>query len=381
MKKRILFFICIILKSYLFCEGFCDYVSKLEGAWLSGSRLSWYDLNNIPEIHKNKYKEIYDATAVFVEDSIFTIPMFSIESWHPNVIDSIKIININCIEISYFECEYEYIEESKTYLPVITNKKNKLRVNFLSKDEIHILDCGFDDKIWYKIDGPSLCNDKKANCNDNRVRLRLKPDLNSQTLAFFNKDDCFIIKDRSAEKYEIDNESWYWYKVDNPNYPDGWIYGKYMDFISDEEYENLLAKQEEKAETSLKQEKKRLTKLEILENMTKVFSQIKINSKNSKDNDSVYNDLKGIYKYNGNILTGKKNLEAKIINNKIYITDEIKIGMSEKELKDYFGSPDEVNCNIIIYREKYGKFCEYISSFYIEKGTVEKIILKREMLY
>jgi hypothetical protein len=32
---------------------------------------------------------------------------------------------------------------------------------------------------------------------------------------------------------EIDGESWYWYRVDAENLPDGWVYGKYLDI---EEY-------------------------------------------------------------------------------------------------------------------------------------------------
>ena len=28
---------------------------------------------------------------------------------------------------------------------------------------------------------------------------------------------------------EINGEYWYWYKVDYPSLPDGWVYGKYLD--------------------------------------------------------------------------------------------------------------------------------------------------------
>lgn len=29
--------------------------------------------------------------------------------------------------------------------------------------------------------------------------------------------------------YRIDGEQWYWYLVDADSYPDGWVYGKYLD--------------------------------------------------------------------------------------------------------------------------------------------------------
>jgi len=44
-----------------------------------------------------------------------------------------------------------------------------------------------------------------------------------------DKDLPVKIKDKSEKKFEVDGEKWYWYKVEYPNYPDGWVYGKYLD--------------------------------------------------------------------------------------------------------------------------------------------------------
>ena len=77
------------------------------------------------------------------------------------------------------------------------------------------------------------------------------------------------------------------------------------------------------------------------------------------------------------MITGKKDCKAIIINNEIFITDDIKIGMSETELRLVLGTPDEINKNVYTYREKYGKLCEYISSFYIEDGKVIKLVAKQ----
>lgn len=110
------------------------------------------------------------------------------------------------------------------------------------------------DEVWLKIDTDNLIGyiplssladdwkvvkndlDKFSNvqnisavCNDNRVRIRAEPNLNCETLGFLNKGDKVYIKNHSEKKQTIDNESWYWYKVDNQDYPDGWVYGKYLD--------------------------------------------------------------------------------------------------------------------------------------------------------
>ncbi len=79
------------------------------------------------------------------------------------------------------------------------------------------------------IGSKNLIPEKKAKCNDSRVRLRLEPNLSCQTLGYLNTNDCVVIKDRSEEKFEINGEYWYWYKVDYPSLPDGWGYGKYLD--------------------------------------------------------------------------------------------------------------------------------------------------------
>lgn len=69
----------------------------------------------------------------------------------------------------------------------------------------------------------------KATLNDNRVRLRTEPNLTSQTVTHLDFGYQVKIKDKSEEPQTIDGESWYWYKVESKGYPDGWVYGKYLD--------------------------------------------------------------------------------------------------------------------------------------------------------
>lgn len=70
---------------------------------------------------------------------------------------------------------------------------------------------------------------KNAVLNDTRVRLRVKPNLSCQTVTHLNKGDKVKITDRSDEIFEIDGESWYWYKVETTDLKNGWVYGKYLD--------------------------------------------------------------------------------------------------------------------------------------------------------
>ena len=113
------------------------------------------------------------------------------------------------------------------------NEYNLITITIIDNDEII-----FDDLIsyadeknnhYYRISGPAKIPIKNAVINDNRVRLRVKPNLTCDTWALLDKDLPVKIKDKSKEKSEINGEKWYWYKVDHPDYPDGWVYGKYLD--------------------------------------------------------------------------------------------------------------------------------------------------------
>lgn len=48
---------------------------------------------------------------------------------------------------------------------------------------------------WYRISGPAKILPQNVILNDTRVRLRTKPNLESDTWGFFNTRDRVIIKD------------------------------------------------------------------------------------------------------------------------------------------------------------------------------------------
>lgn len=70
---------------------------------------------------------------------------------------------------------------------------------------------------------------RKGKINDTRVRLRSEPNLESETLSYFYEGSKVRILDQTDKPYEIDGESYYWYKVESGTYPVGWVYGKYLD--------------------------------------------------------------------------------------------------------------------------------------------------------
>ena len=126
---------------------------------------------------------------------------------------------------------YEYNEYDDTYELEEADVISKYEIIYIDENEIQL--CNFDGHKglikYYRIDGPARITSQNAILNDSRVRLRVKPNLTCDTWALLDKGLPVKIKDKSKEKFEIDGESHYWYKVDNPNYPDGWVYGKYLD--------------------------------------------------------------------------------------------------------------------------------------------------------
>lgn len=217
MKKNILLFILLTLclNSYSFDEG----------VFLSKNYINQkYTIRNSGDEKTVDYSSVsigynlrnYNIDYICVDGSM---PFFIIKKEIRN--------NIMQIEGFYLESDFqnnieEFINAQHTnynyYITIIDNDEIILN-DFIYQKETH----------FYRISGPAKIPVKNAKINDNRVRLRVKPNLTCDTWAFLDKDLPVKIKDKSSEPFEIDGEKWYWYKVDNSNYPDGWVYGKYLD--------------------------------------------------------------------------------------------------------------------------------------------------------
>ena len=122
-----------------------------------------------------------------------------------------------------------YTEESRDRrmkLNAVYTVKNKYYVNQKKNKVAIILDNYNSEGLSALIIFDILYN---ATVNDFKVRLRSEPNLNCQTLSYFYEGNKVKILDQTEELYEIDGESWYWYKVESGTYPVGWVYGKYLD--------------------------------------------------------------------------------------------------------------------------------------------------------
>lgn len=151
-------------------------------------------------------------------------------------IDKIKWIEKEkkiILDCRYFRYEYDPVDN--TYKFNESSVIDKLEIEYVDEDELKILNFdGFQGWTkYYRISGPAKIPVQNAVINDSNVRLRVKPNLECETWTKLQKGTKVKIKDKSAKPMEIDGESWYWYRVDAENLPDGWVYGKYLDI---EEY-------------------------------------------------------------------------------------------------------------------------------------------------
>lgn len=229
---------------------------------------------------------------------------------------------------------------------------------------------------WYRISSPPAIPLEYAELNDTRVRVRTEPNLSCDTWGYVNKNDLLIIKDKSSDKFEIDGEKWYWYKVESEYLPDGWVYGKYLNKISKEDYEKKLELKNNPPVTEQK-----LSKLEIIQSVSDVSSILKSEAKRKRDDKKnvVYSELKKMYRNYGTSYDGNKDI-LEITDNRYSYNHNLKIGMSKNEIVVLLGEPDEEQNNKIIYRDKFGRLWLYTLTLYIKKDSLEKIELKRENL-
>lgn len=206
--KNILFFIIFIF-SQMLCFG---YESKtLQGAWAEEYAYK-YLINS-----KQKSKNFTWTTKFDISNGV----LYAGRTW---MIDDCVVKSDNIIEITisvegkdkgwYRIVDCVFVDDNTIYLlgdlegtGIVYGKEN----------------------LYYRIFGSAKIPIQNATVNDNRVRLRTKSNLKSDTWGFLNKDEKVKIKDKSEEPFEIAGESWYWYKVDAEGYPDGWVYGKYLD--------------------------------------------------------------------------------------------------------------------------------------------------------
>lgn len=222
--RRFIILCFAVLNNFLFAYQIDDII----GVWIPQSKYELLvnnysifnrDYDDIPIIHHDfggLTLITQDDNYVFYKDNGSVKTNFNC---HEFKIDNIKIDK----QTIKFDL-YDYFFQEELLIDTVL-------IHFLDSDTIEIKANNTFANIskLVRISTPAKIPVKNAVINDNRVRLRVKPNLTCDIWALLDKDLPVKIKDKSKKKFEIDDEQWYWYKVEHPDYPDGWVYGKYLD--------------------------------------------------------------------------------------------------------------------------------------------------------
>jgi hypothetical protein len=71
-----------------------------------------------------------------------------------------------------------------------------------------------------------------GNINSNNLRIRSNPNTTSEILGLLNTGDTVTINDVTNIKKNISNTENYWYKITTREGITGWIFGEYIDYLS-----------------------------------------------------------------------------------------------------------------------------------------------------
>lgn len=234
INKKVIFVFFIIFN---FIQLHAADLSLLEGSWMPVSLsidINYHSNNKFHFVDISGYKaNPYDYIVIQYNHSPINNRTNFFLVWNAQHyiektewIESERKFILSC---RYYN--YEYNEYDDTYELKEAHVISNYEIIYIDENEIQL--CNFDGHKgpikYYRIDGPAHIPPQNAILNDSRVRLRVKPNLTCDTWALLEKGTKCIIKDKSEKPFEIDGEQWYWYLVDADSYPDGWVYGKYLD--------------------------------------------------------------------------------------------------------------------------------------------------------
>jgi hypothetical protein len=81
---------------------------------------------------------------------------------------------------------------------------------------------------WYESAGESSSDYVDGVVNDDRVRVRTAPNLESDTLGYVNRGDAVMIQDETKELMKIGDMEAVWYRIGFEG-KEGWVYGWFVD--------------------------------------------------------------------------------------------------------------------------------------------------------
>jgi hypothetical protein len=238
IKLEMIIFVVLHILSHLSANDYVVKIPDVNGTWQDVESYQWTTLNP-GEFRCSKLLYSWgDATNI--PNSTFNVDINAnavlpliVPGLGEFAIKEVKKIAANEIAIHAYRYVIEDIPDSLWELVFV--------FHFFDEDTIWIANDYFEKAgmlygsgaLWHRISGPAKIPIQNATINDARVRLRVKPNLSSDTWAFLNTSDQVKIIDKSTAKQKIGDMEAYWYKVRTEKYPDGWVYGAYVDIIDD----------------------------------------------------------------------------------------------------------------------------------------------------
>lgn len=233
-NKKIMFCVLFLLcfSAIAIGESFKVEPSKLNGTWMPTSSYQWR-ISHPEDRSKYFFHDFSWGKGKSLQHTSMEIDINAMTYYDPGMfIYSIKEyqqIDNTTYKVLIYRQVFDDIPESLYELEII--------LHFLNEDSFW-LESEYFEKTgtlfgkkapWYRLSGQNVMS-QPANINDNRVRIRVQPNLQSDTWGFLNKGEKVTVIDKSKEKQKIGDMENFWYKVDAQGYPDGWVYGEYITF-------------------------------------------------------------------------------------------------------------------------------------------------------
>jgi hypothetical protein len=234
-SKRIVISLLLILcfSSNVFCQTIKIETAALNGTWMPDHSYLWIISN--PEEERSDYsvKKFSWGNAKRIPNTTLEIDITSMTYFDPGFA-GYSIKEYNQIDNTTFK-----VQIYRQVFPDMPESFDELEIvlHFLNEDSFWIeseayknIGSTFDkDAVYYRLSGQNVMS-QPACINDSRVRIRVQPNLQSDTWGFLNKGEKVTVIDKSKDKQKIGDMENFWYKVDVSYYPDGWVYGEYITF-------------------------------------------------------------------------------------------------------------------------------------------------------
>jgi len=197
-------------------------------------------------------KEEYEETLLYLKKKIRKMNLITKSGLYLITVPGIPRItgrDTFCKELekkypaSPFVIEYKY-ERILSHLNSGNPEALKIAVNFYKKypatprgkeilAKIHIMlreKQSIDSTLFKEL--TTIVTDKIFRCKKDRVNLRNKPNLKGKIVSLAQKDEIFILLQRSTGKTTLGGRSFYWYNILRNDGSRSWIYGSLIEKVN-----------------------------------------------------------------------------------------------------------------------------------------------------